>query len=512
MERTVNEVELRERLERLTKQVVKGAGIAFVGQIVGRLLTVLLQILLTRVLGTAGYGLYALGKSVLGIAEPISTLGLQHGIVRFGAMYYGTGDKARLKGILLLSLAISFGSAWVTALILYLCAGVLAERVFREPGLIGPLRIFAFALPFYTLMTMTVFSARALRRIDCDVVVNQLSRPMFTLLATGASFLLGYRLMGAVAGFLTSTVVSAGLGLYLVCRLFPELISRLKAIYEAKTLLGYSLTVLLVGMSNLLITKTDRIMLGILSSAEEVGIYDAAATLAIQVALFLISFEAIFAPTIADLFHQSRMEELQALFKATTKWIFTLTFPMGLAFILFARPLMAIFGPGFSAGAPVLISLAGAQLINSSTGPARFILTMTGRQRFELTNSLAMGGLNVVLNYLLIPNYGGLGAGIASGLSFTLAALARLLEVYWLYGMHPYRLSYWKPLMAGLVVALAWLGMRPVLKLTGWLWVGGVVLFGAMYIVLFWMLGLDDEERLILRAMQKRISRRFPRS
>lgn len=494
-------------LEQLTKQIAKGGGIAFIGQVVGRFFTLLLQILLTRVLGPVGYGLYALGYSILGIAHTVSMLGLQNGVVRFGAMYHGAGDKARLKGTLLSALGISFGSAWAVALSLYFLASLIAEGVFNEPQLANPLCAFAFALPFYTLVTMTSFSARALRRIDYDVAISHLFRPLLTLLAVGASFLLGYRLIGAVTGFVISTVLAAGLGFYLLCRLFPELLSGLKARYETKTLLLYSLTVLLVGLSSLLITRTDRIMLGILGTVEDVGIYNAAATLAIQATLFLVSFNAIFSPIIADLFNQGRMQELGTLLKTTTKWTFALTLPVVLVFVLFARPLMRLFGPTFLPGAPVLISLGIAELVNAGTGSVGFMLTMTGWQKFELLNSLTLGGLNVFLNFLLIPRYGVLGAGIATGLSIALVNLARLVEVYWLYRVHPYKLSYWKPLMAGVVAALAWLGVREMWNPTGWLWVGGVALFGVMYMLAFLVLRLDDEDRLILQALKRRALR-----
>jgi len=500
--------ELTAALERLTKQVAKGGGIAFVGQMVGKFLNFLLQVLLTRVLGPAGYGLYALGYSVLGIGETVAKLGLQNGVVRFGAIYYGTGDKARLKGTLFLALGISFASAAVAGTVLFLLAETIARRVFNEPELTEPLRLFSFALPFYVLVSITSFSARALHRIDYDMAVSHVLRPLLTLLAVVASFLLGYRLMGAVAGFLVSAVLSAGLGLYLLHRLFPELTSKLRSRYEARTLLSYSLTVMLVGLSHLLLTRTDRIMLGILCSAEDVGIYNAAATLAIQATLFLSSFNAIFAPTIADLFHRRRMEELEALYKTTTKWIFTLTFPVVLVFVLFARPLMGLFGPGFTAGRLVLISLGIAELINAGVGSVGFMLTMTGRQGLELVNSLLLGGINVLLNLILIPKFGALGAGIATGISIAAINLVRLVEVLWLYRIHPYKVSYWKPVVAGAVASAVWLGVGNTWTPSGWSWSVGIVYFGSVYWILVVLLGLEQEDWLVLRGIVRKFRSR----
>lgn len=496
-----------ESLERLTKQVAKGGGIAFTGQIIGRLFTLLLQILLTRVLGARGYGLYSLGYSVLGIAQTVSLLGLQNGVVRFGAMYHGAGDKKRLKGTLLLAIGISFASALVVAVVLFLLAGPIAEGVFNEPELTSPLRGFSLALPFFTLVAITSYSARAFRRIDYEVAISQLFRPLLALIAVSLSFLLGFRLMGAIYGFLISTVISAGLGFYFLHCLFPDFTSKLRARYELKTLLLYSSTVLLVGLSQLLLTRIDRIMLGILASAEDVGIYNAAAILAMQATLFLTSFNAIFSPTIADLFHRGRMRELEELFKTTTKWIFAFTFPVMLVFALFSRPLMRLFGHGFVAGEPVLISLGVAHLINAGTGAVGFMLIMTGRQKLELINTFTLGGLNVLLNFLLIPRYGVLGAGIATGLAIALVNLGRLLEVYRFYRLHPYKLSYWKPFVAGGVATGGWLIITQLVNFAGWLWFGAVALFGVLYFLSLLMLGLDHEDWLILQALKHRLLR-----
>ena len=67
------------------------------------------------------------------------------------------------------------------------------------------------------------------------------------------------------------------------------------------------------------------------------------------------------------------------------------------------------------------------------------MLTMTGHQKIELANSITFGGLNIFLNILLVQIYGILGVAIATGLSLSLINLARLLEVYYLFYLHPYK-------------------------------------------------------------------------
>ena len=494
-------------LEKLTKQVAKGGGISFFGLLFGRAIGFIFQILLTRILGASVYGLYALGFSIISIISNISLMGLQNAVFRFGSIYRGEGDNAHLKGILYTALLISFGFAVVLSSLLFLFSNIIANCIFNETGLTIVIKIFSFALPFYTLMAITAYSARVFRCMEYDVGVRLIFHPLSNLLFVGISFLLGYRLLGVIYGFLFSSLLAAIMGLYLLYKIFPELISNLKPIYELKTILPYSLTVLLIGFSHILLLRIDRIMLGILGLVHEVGIYNAAAIMSIQASLFLVSVNAIFSPIIADLYNKGHINQLSNLFKTTTKWIFELTLPVFLVFVLFSRHIMGLFGEEFVVGWAVLVILGGAQLLNASVGSVGYTLTMTGRQKMELVNNLVLCGLNIFLNIILIRKFGILGAAIATGLSLGLINLLRLIEIYCLYKIHPYKLSYWKPVLAGTISVVSWLVVSNFLNFTGWLWITGVVIFMVIYLVILTLLGFEKEEKIVFKAVKKRLRR-----
>jgi len=56
------------------------------------------------------------------------------------------------------------------------------------------------------------------------------------------------------------------------------------------------------------------------------------------------------------------------------------------------------------------------------------------------------------------------------------------------------KLSYWKPLVLGMVAALTWDVLKSVLNPTGWLWACGIALFRVMDLPVFALLGFDDED------------------
>jgi len=469
---------------------------------------VLFQILLARALGASVYGLYALGYSVLGMAGQLSMLGLQNAAVRFGAIYQGKRDKSRVKGVFLSILFISTGSAVLVATLLLFFSNFIANDIFDEPKLTMVLRGFAFALPFYVLTSISASSARGLKCIKYSTGVPNVFHPISNLLIVGIALLLGFQLMGAVYGFVISSVLAAGLGIYLLWRIFPELTSQLTPNYELRKILGYSLTLFLARFSYIILGQTDRIMLGYFSVSKDVGIYNVAAVGAAQLPIFLTSLNALFSPLIADLHSRGQMQQIERLFKIVAKWAFSLSLPAFMVIILFPKGIMMIFGRDFIAGWLVLVTLGVSQLVRVSVGSVQAILIMTGQQKLELVNSVSLVIVNIFLNILLIQRYGILGAAIATGISMVLISLARLIEVYILFKIHPYESSFWKPIVAGLIGGGLLLGLSSIIPFEDWAWIGGTAIFLALYLGALRLFGFDREDMVVLQAVKRRLLQR----
>jgi hypothetical protein len=83
----------------------------------------------------------------------------------------------------------------------------------------------------------------------------------------------------------------------------------------------------------------------------------------------------------------------------------------------------------------------------------------------------------------------------------------------WVYreaGMHPYNRGWLKPLGAGLGAALVVLAGRPLLPAGSLGQLAGLALLGVAYLGMLAMLGVDAEDRLVLRELAGRARRRAP--
>ena len=128
-----------------TRTLARGAGVTLPGRVLGRAMAMLTQVLLARLLGPAIFGLYSLGYALLRLGELILPLGMDQGVVRFGAR----GEDGRTEvwqgvipagiGVALLMGALAGGG-------LFFMAPYFAEIAFHDPAMEGVLKGIALAL------------------------------------------------------------------------------------------------------------------------------------------------------------------------------------------------------------------------------------------------------------------------------------------------------------------------------------------------------------------------------
>lgn len=487
----------------LSRRIAKGSGIVFAGQIAGKLVGVLLQIVLSRGLGKALYGTYTLAISLMKILRGLGGLGLQGGVVRFSAEAKGQGDIARVRGTVLAALGIGTLASTLIAIGLYVTSAWWSAVVFTDPGLAPILRAFSVATPFYVLTFLTSRAARGLQSMAADVSIGTVAQPFVNLVIVSSAFVLGYQLDGAIAAFVASAVASAVLGMYVLTRIFPALWNGPSPQFRVSRLVGYSLPVMGVSLTALFIDQADRVMIGILASTSDVGLYNIAALLATQVRFVLTAVSATFTPIISDLYHSGQREQLRRLFQITTRWIVTLSLPLAIVLALFPEPLLWLFGPEFLEGVPVVLALTIGTFLNSSVGTVGLMLQMSDHERIVLIDNIASVVLNVGLNLWLIPLYGPLGAAIATAVTITVVNAVQVYQVHTRLDMTPFDSDYLRPLAAGGVAGiLGWVAAIATGSALGTPWmldaITGIVTTGIVYPAALFLIGVPKDDWTIL--------------
>lgn len=487
-------------------RAARGGSVLFSGKLFTYIARFAITILLTRLLGEDEYGRYNLALTLPAFAASFAILGLDTAVIRFVALHSARGETGRVLGVLQLGIFLPIAVSMAFAAVLFAIAPWVATEVFHDERLGDLIRLAVLTIPLLAAINQLDAALTGLRHIERSVVATHFVQPVLRLVMIVALALVGLNAAGAIGAYV---IAIGAVTLLMVVRLRRSFSIETAgpAEREARPLIGYALPVYLSNVATVAGDNLQTILLGALSTVATVGIFAVANQVTMIGKMFHNAVTAASMPLIAQIHDQGDRAQLAGFFRTTTRWTTTFNLPFLLILVLFAGPLMAIFGKGFEVGAEALGLLAIANLAIFATGPVGAIIDMTGNTRLKLANSVALVTLSVGLNVALIPGLGLLGAAIAALVANVAINVARLIEVYVLLRIQPYDASFLKPLIAGAVGAAAALAVGAVVPADqrgpGAL-LGSLALIGA-YVAAILALGLSPDDRALLRRVRDRL-------
>lgn len=416
------------RLDSHTKEVVFGASSAFVLRITGAALSFALSVVLGRLLGASGVGLYFLAFSVVTIAAVVGRVGLDNALLRFSAASASSRDWASLKGLSSKGLRLTLAASTLMALLVYLLAPWISTNLFSDPGLSGPLRLMAFGIVPTAFFTIVAQMLQGLRRTRDGIAVLSVWAPAFCL-AGAVALVPSWGIDGAAAAYAIAAAFGAVVAWWRWKKTTPQIVGVAGDFPMAK-LLHSSVPLFWVALSQLVITLSATVMLGIWSTSADVGIYGAASRIVVLLGFIALAVTSIASPKFSALHHQGDTRALGTLAKSSTALLILAASPAFAIFFLMPEKVMGLFGSEFAAGSNVVLILAMGQLVNIITGPAGNLLMMCGHERLVRNTLTASAFICVALNLLLIPPMGVIGAAIANAVTVTMENLV-LLTLVW---------------------------------------------------------------------------------
>lgn len=487
-------------------KLASGAGISLIGRVAGRVFFVISEIILARFLGPAAFGLYAIGWTLLRLVGLAAPLGLHNGIIRFGALYW-PDSPGKLRDLLQKAFITATFSSLVIGAGMFTFAGWI-EVAFQKPGLALVIRWFALGVPLITLLRLAAAATRVSLRMKYSVIAEDFVQPLLDLVFIILVYFLSAGLTGALLAGIVSLALAMLLALYYLRQVFGRAFQAAAEFsLNARALVAFSLPTALTGFFATAIIWVDRLIVGYFRLPAEVGIYQAASQSSTFFAIILTAMNAIFAPMISDLYHKGEHKRLEDLYRVSTKWALYISLPV-LVVILFVPELLmkVVFGQAYAEGALPLLILNLGQLVNVATGAVGFLLIMTGRQkRWLLFTALALVG-NILLNLLLIPRYGVVGAAISTSAAVSALFLTGLLSVRLSLKLWPYDRRYLKGLAAALLAGLAILALRSFEIQSDLLALALICAVSAgVFVLALLLLRLDEEDLTLLRQAAARL-------
>jgi O-antigen/teichoic acid export membrane protein len=450
--------------------------------------------------------LYTLAITVAAIATNIAMLGLQVGMVRFLPPAIREKDENNIRGILQVCVGFPVLFSLVLAAGLFLLAVPVANLVFHDPRLIPFLRIVSLLIPMDTLAFMAYIITISFKMPKYSVIANNIIAPLAKLLLAAGFLAAGF----STNGVLVSQVIASAAALVVMVYYVNTLFSLKRIIGSSRRntskILRYSFPAYLGWIVNTVRSNLSTMVLGLIGLTAGVGIFAAASRFSMIGIMFYLAVGNISTPIIADLHSRGEASQMRAFYQTTTRWLMMFNLPIFLTALLFAEPLLSIFGDDFTAGATSMMILAIGTLAYTCTGIGSNILDMTDHPKVNMVNSFIMVFITIGLNILLIPGWGVNGAAAATALSSTVVNIFCLLEVWYFDHMLPYNRSFLKPLLAGMIATpLTYLLIQHViLSFLLQLVVGGIFLWG-IYALTLYLLRINPEDLLVIEHLISRI-------
>jgi O-antigen/teichoic acid export membrane protein len=259
-----------------------------------------------------------------------------------------------------------------------------------------------------------------------------------------------------------------------------------------------------------LLGQIDKVALGVFRGARQVGVYSVAASVVGYVGIILVSVNQVFSPVIADLHTRNEIHMLGRLYRALAKWLLGLTLPLAITVMVFAVPILRIFGHDFEAGWPILIIGTAGQLVNCGVGSVGLLLLMSGNQNRLLRVQMGMAFVITVASLALIPRWGIIGAAIAAAITNAGTNICNLVQVRRVLGLSPFSRSYVRLLVPAALSLLAAILVKMQSNVFRHDYLAIAAGLAASYTVFAAAVlgtGLDKDDRIVTDALLLRLKR-----
>lgn len=432
-------------------RLLVASALVLVGTIVSGVLGFLVYIIAGRELSVSAYGVFNVVMAVTAFSATLSSLGLRDALPR--ELAYSRARGWRVEDIVRAALL-------VVALASIAVGGLLAVFSNRLASFLGVMRyswslvLAGLATPSMVLLDLFVAIARGYGRVMEKILVRDVGVYLVLLIGAVLSVFAGLGLIGVLFSYVIAWNLGAVVAALMLWRagLLPRP-SRVK-FDVIVSLLAFSLPLLVSGVAGIVMTYMDTLMLGVFRGAREVGLYNAAAPLARIVLLVLGSAGYIVLPLFSEIYAREGAEGLRHVYTIIARWIFVATYPLAAAMIAAPRLLVAaVFGRRYLAIAPALAVLAAGFTAHVVAGFNGITVMVLRETRVVGMVSILSATVNAVLNVLLIPRLGSLGAAAATAASYMLSNALISLWLYKRIRLNPFTKGYLMPLSLAAVLA-----------------------------------------------------------
>lgn len=393
--------------------------VGFIGavQVLTSLGTFFLLPIITKTLGTYDYGLWAQINTTVSLISPLALMGLSMGFVRF--LSSETETKIIREAVYSILFFVTI-SGLLASFLLYTLAEPLATFGFKDPHATYFIQAGSLLILLSVIESISLFYFRIFRQIQTFsyLTLFETFGKLFFIL-----FLLkmGYGLLGIIAATL---LVQGSIFLISLLMIISQIGFVIPRFTYIKEYLQFSLPLTPNSLVRWITESSDRYMVTYFLGLRSVGVYSAACSIGSLIQLFVSSLQLILLPELSKLFDENKMDEVRIYMSHSLRYFLLISIPAVFGLSALAKPLLGILTTeDFLSGWFVIPITAFSGLLAGIF--QIFVNTMLLIKQTKTTTyiNIVAAVSNVLINLLLIPSIGIVGASLSTLFSYFLMAV-----------------------------------------------------------------------------------------
>ncbi len=394
----------------LRQTIIKNIFWLGLSQLGSRLFRIIIIIYAARILGAAEYGIFAYILSFAGFFAIFANLGITPLLTKNTA----THPKQRNEYFATSFWLIAFLLLAVTLIIVFIAPHII--HIEKAKMLIP---FIALLVIFDGLRNLAIAFLRGLEKMEKEALI--LIAMNATIMVTGFIVL---SILPSSESLIFSYVASVGASVILSIIILRNQFVKIFHFFKKKLacqIIKDAWPIAFSGVLGSFMLNTDIIMLGWWRTVEEIGYYSISQRIVGALYAMPAFLAAGIFPALSRLVKQNNRQKAKILSEKLITITFLVVIPLAIGGVILGQPIInLIFGAEYLPATPAFQILIIGIIIMFS-GPLIFNIILAHNQQRRIIKYVAIGSLiNIILNILLIPIYGIIGAAVTTIIAYTI--------------------------------------------------------------------------------------------
>ena len=312
----------------------------------------------------------------------------------------------------------------IISLLLFFLSDFVASNIFKDVSLSLYFKLASVLVLFNAIYQLFINFFRAKRKIGLFAIIGVIHN-VFQVSIIVFFLLLGYKLTGVIIALIIDGALFGLITLFITLRQIGFQIPRFS---HMKSYLRWGAPLTPNDAIFWILTTSDRYIISYFLGVGATGIYNAAYSIGNYASFALMPLSIVLFPNIVKTYDEGNRNLTRNYLTYSLKYLMMIAIPCAFGLSILAKPLLNILTtPEFVSGTIVVPLIAFGAVLSCVFQISSAVINLAGKNQL-VPIVLGIGaGLNVLLNVILIPHMGILGAALATLVAYAVLGMLALI-------------------------------------------------------------------------------------